>query len=552
MKALLNQKVITPDRIALATDVWLPDGPGPFPTLLTRTPYHKRGALGSARFYTEHRYAYVVQDTRGKYDSGGVFRPLLDEANDGRATLEWIANQPWCNGRIGMVGYSYLGIVQVPAASSGHEALRCIVPGVAPVSYFIDWLRYDGCFALANAVRWGMTHSCFRTTPAEHFQWEELWSCKTLEELFKRAGYECPALREWVEHDTYDDYWREIDQHRMYPDVRVPALHIAGWFDHISRGQFQSYCGLKEKGATELARKNQRILVGPWGHSTIGQSEYGEWNFGEQARLETRKYELRFLDLWLKDIDDGITEEFPVKFFVMGANRWVDFSSFPVPGEKTQAWFLHSSGDARGIGGDGRLSRETPGAESPDHYRYDPTDPVPTLGGPIYWGLSPVGPVDQRPILSRGDLLYYRSKRLEEPLAVIGEVNLELWVRTDVSDTDFIAKLCVVQPDGKVIVLTLGSLRCRYRGGWERYIEMPQGKPVKLRIQMGYLAYVFPKHSRIALIITSSEYPRILPHPNTLSPTWQESSPICATQEILHDANYPSHLLLPLIEDFEL
>ena len=159
MRAMICQKVPMADGCNLAADVYLPDGPGPFPVLLTRTPYH-RSSIGPARIYTENwGYAYVVQDTRGKYDSEGTFRPLVDEQADGIATVDWVANQKWCNGRIGMVGKSYLGIVQIPAASGGHEALKCIVPGVAPNSFFIDWIRYDGCFALANIIRWPMTHA---------------------------------------------------------------------------------------------------------------------------------------------------------------------------------------------------------------------------------------------------------------------------------------------------------------------------------------------------------------------------------------------------------
>ena len=272
MKAMLFRKVPMSDGVNLATDVWLPDGPGPFPVLLTRTPYHRRGAASRAHVLTEWGYAYVVQDVRGKYDSEGTFRPLVDEAEDGAATLDWIADRKWCNGRIGMVGLSYLGIVQVPAASSGHEALRCIVPGVAPNSFFTDWIRYDGCFALANAVRWSMTAAVCPTQPAlDHFTWEQLWRQPTLEDVFERAGYECPTLRKWVSHDRYDAYWERIDQHRMYPRVNVPGLHVGGWFDHLTRGQFQAYRGIRDRGKSELARNHQRLLIGPWGHKTIGR-----------------------------------------------------------------------------------------------------------------------------------------------------------------------------------------------------------------------------------------------------------------------------------------
>jgi len=548
MQALLYRKVPTTGGIGLATDVYLPNGPGPFPVLLTRTPYHRVGGLGDARTYTEWGYAYVVQDCRGKYDSEGVFRPLVHEGEDGAATLNWIAEQPWCSGRIGMVGASYLGIVQIPAAASGHEALRCIAPSVAPNRFFSDWLRYGGCFALANAIRWSMTHAVCPTKPVEHFAWDELWRLPTLDAVFERAGCECPELRIWVERDRYDDYWAALDQTRMYDKVRVPGFHSGGWFDHISTGQFEAYQGVRDRGRLKVARANQRLLIGPWGHMTRGQTKYGDWDFGPEAALDLKRYERRFLDLWMKDMDDGLSEEPPVRLFVIGLNRWVDFDDWPAPGAETQAWHLHSRGRAATAGGDGRLSLETPGRESPDRYSYDPKDPVPTLGGQIYWGLAPLGPVEQRAILGRQDVLYYRSARLEGPLAVVGPVELELWIASDAADTDFVAKLCVAEPGGRVTVLTVGSVRCRYREGWDRHVRLGRDEPALVRISLANLAYVFPKGSRIALIVTSSCYPRILPHPNTMAPTWKERRPRAARQQVLHDRAHPSRLLLPQVE----
>jgi len=549
MKAMICRKVPMPDGCHLATDVWLPDGPGPFPVLLTRTPYHRAG-MGGAKLYTQTwGYAYVVQDTRGKHDSEGAFRPLEDEQADGQATLDWVADQSWCNGRIGMVGKSYLGIVQIPAAGGGHEALKCIVPGVAPNSFFVDWIRYDGCFSLANIIRWPMTHAVCRTKPVlDHFTWEELWRLPTLDAIFERAGSESPTIREWAERDAYDDYWARIDQHRMYPQVKAAGLHVGGWFDHLTRGQFQAYQGIRDNGAGDIARANQRLLIGAWGHSTIGKGEYGDWDFGPEAVIDENAYERRFVDLWLRDIDDGISDEPPVTLFVMGANRWMRFDDWPVPGTETQTWHLRSGGNANTLAGDGRLSREAPDGDPPDRYRYDPADPVPTLGGPVYWGVAAAGPVEQRPILSRQDVLYYRSEPLPQSLSVVGEVNLDLWIASDAPDTDFIAKLCVVEPMGRVTCLTFGSLRCRYRNGWDRRDPLAKDEPTQLRIQMGNLAYVFPAGSRIALMITSSSMPRILPHPNTMAAPWADTSPQVACQTVLHDRDHVSRLHLPVVQ----
>ncbi len=556
MRALLNQRVPTTDGAELATDVYLPDGAGSFPVLLTRTPYHRAFATGGdpagmskVRYFLERGYAYVVQDVRGKYDSTGQFRPLVHEAVDGQRTIDWIAEQRWCNGRVGMVGLSYLGIVQVPAAAGGHEALRCITPQVAPQSFFTDWIRYDGCFALANMVRWPFTHNVCSTKPtAGHFTWDELCRLPSPGAIEERVGAVAPELRRWVEHDRYDDYWRAIDQHEMYASVGAAGMHIGGWFDHLTRGQFQGFRGISDRGASERARTSQRLLIGPWGHSTTGQREYGEWDFGPRAALKWMVYRQRFIDLWMRDIDDGITNEPPVRLFLMGENRWIGLDDWPPPDAEEQSWHLTSTGSAIGIGGGGRLSREAPSDDPPDAFSYDPDHPAPTHGGQIYWGLSDPGPQQQRQVLSRDDVLYYRSERLAQPVRVVGEVELDLWIATDVQDTDVIAKLCVVQPDGRVMSLIVGSLRCRYRDSWSDPEPLVPGEATRIRVHVGNLAYTFPEGSRIALMVTSSDFPRILPHPNTMEPTWSGAPSKVARHEVLHDAGHPSRLVLPVVD----
>ncbi len=546
------------DGIHLAVDVWFPEGPGPFPVLLTRACYRQIGApsggLQLAQTYTKWGYAYVSQDTRGKYNSEGEFHPLVNEARDGQETLDWIAEQKWCNGRIGMVGKSYMGAVQIPAASGGHEALRCIVPRVTANNFFRDWIRYDGCFALANAVSWSLTNATCATQPTiDHFTWQELYEKATLEEVFDRVGFSCPVLQEWVDHDRYDDYWGKIDQHRMYESVKIPGMHVGGWFDHLSRGQFDAYCGIRDMGATKMARNGQRLLIGPGSHMTVDAEgeecrRYGNWDFGPESTLSVLDHQRRFIDYWLKDEDNGFSEEPPVKVFLMGENRWIYLDDWPPPEAKMQNWYLKSNGNANWLNSHGQLSPDSPGEMSPDRYLYDPRNPVPTLGGPVYWALSSVGPIDQRPILGRSDVLYYSSKPLERSLAVVGEVNLNLWVASSTPDTDFIAKLCVVEPSGQVTCLRIGSIRCRFRESWSDPKPLEAGVPTLVQIQMGNIAYVYPKGARIALIVTSSSFPRILPHPNTMAPTWREKSVQVAKQEVFHSQSYPSCLILPVLE----
>lgn len=553
MRALLCRKVPAEDGVNLATDVYLPDGPGSFPAIIVRTPYHRVGHLGNATTFTSRGYAYVVQDCRGKYDSEGMFTPLVDEARDGQATIDWVANQKWCNGRIGLWGRSYLGIVQVPAASRGHEALRCIAPSVAPGSYFRDWLRYDGCFSLGNAVRWSLTHATCRNKPTlDHFTWEELNHLPNPAAIAERVGFETPVLAEWARHDRYDDYWKQIDQCLMHDQIRVPGYHVGGWFDHLTRAQFEAYRNIRDRGATDLARGGQRLLIGPWGHTNTGNTgpehcRYGDWDFGPEADLPVLTHELQFLDHYLKDEDNGYASQAPVKIFLIGENRWISLPDWPPPGAETQSWRLDSNGSANMRIGDGTLTRETPNADAADRYQYDPQNPVLTRGGPIYWGLEFVGPTDQRPILNRPDVLYYRSPKLGSALAVVGEITLDLFVTSDAADTDFIAKLCVEEPSGAVTCLAHGSVRCRYRKSWSDPQPFGSGEAEAIHVHMGQTAYVFPAGSRVCLTVTSSDFPRILPHPNTMAPPWTETAPVTARNSILHGPGAPSCLRLPVI-----
>lgn len=563
MKPLLCLGVPAEDGILLATDVYLPDGPGPFPVIAIRTPYHRTGHAphaadggnATARFL-EHGYAVVAQDCRGKYDSEGEFVPLVDEGRDGAALLDWTADQRWCSGRIGMWGRSYPSIVQVPAAASGHEALRCLTPSVSPASFFHDWIRHDGCFALANTIRWSLTHTtCRNQPPLGHLDWAGLCRSPDIAAIEERAGLRAAVLADWARRDVEDEFWQGLDQTGMYSKIMVPAFHSGGWFDHLTRGIFQSYSGIRDRGASESARNSRRLIVGPWGHPNIGNTgpehtRYGDWEFGSEADLSILSHELQFLDFHLRDIDQGYTAQPRVKAFLMGANRWLRLEDWPPPAQE-QVWYLHSEGSANGRIGDGVLTHQAPSRDRSDSYRYDPRDPVPTLGGPIYWGLPQAGPVDQRPVLERHDVLMYRSERLPNPLAVMGDVRLDLVVTTEGQDTDFIAKLCVEEASGAVICLAAGSLRCRYRQSWQKAEPMESGVPTAIGLHLGQIGYLFPAGSRVVLTVTSSDFPRIEPHNNTMAPPLSGARPQVATNAVLHGPETRSCLRLPVMEGWE-
>jgi len=425
---------------------------------------------------------------------------------------------------------------------------------VAPANFFRDWIRYDGCFALGNIIRWPTTHAtCRNKPPLEHFTWEELNRLPTLEAIAERVGVAAPIISVWAAHDSYDEYWRRIDQCLMHEQIRVPGFHSGGWFDHLTRGQFDAYRNIRDRGATDSARHGQRLLIGPWGHTNTGNTgpdhrRYGEWDFGPEADLSVLAHELQFFDFHLKDLDNGYTAQPNVKVFLMGENRWLALEDWPPPEATTQSWYLASGGSANMRIGDGVLSPETPQGSAADTYLYDPSDPVPTRGGPIYWGNEFLGPIDQRPLLERPDILYYRSERLSQPLAVVGPISLELFVSSRAEDTDFVAKLCVEEPSGAVMSLALGSLRCRYRSSWSDPQPLRPAEVSQITVDMGHLAYVFPTGSRICLMVTSSDFPRIKPHPNTMAPPWSETCAKPTRNSVHHGPEALSCLKLPVIE----
>jgi uncharacterized protein len=554
MNILLNRRSPMRDGIELACDVRLPDGQGPWPAVLSRTPYHRVSSSGDAARFVESGYACVVQDVRGKFDSDGRFAPLEQEAEDGHDAIDWVANQRWCDGSVALYGRSYLGIVQLPAASGGHPALKAIAPGISPVDFFSDWVRYDGCFASANMLKWPFEHATGRVKPSlSHFSWPRLWARSgrlTIASIEEELGAKLSLTRKWLEHDTLDGYWESLDQRRHYRSIRCPGLHLGGFFDHLSRGQFATFAGLTADAATAVARKGQQLVVGPWGHLSQTATAYGDWEFGSESAFDFPGEAIRFFDYHLRDIDHSVSDESPVRYFLMGENRWVDSDTWPPSHAEVKHWYLDSAGRASGPDSTGVLGEETPHGADSDSFVYDPADPAPTHGGQVFWALSEVaevGPVDQRRILDRPDVVIYRSAPLPGPLEVVGNIELELEFSSSSPDTDLVAKLCVVGDSGSITSLTVGSIRCRYRDSRSEPKPIPGGTVVKLRIQMNHIAYTFPAGSRIALLLTSSCFPRILPHPNRYEPTAFGVEPVKARQTIHHSAMHPSRLLLPML-----
>jgi putative CocE/NonD family hydrolase len=542
------------DGVTLSADLYLPDGgDGPWPTLLARTPYDNNLQLEQGVFWAQHGYAYVAQDVRGRYDSDGAFVPWIHETDDAADTLDWLGDQPWCDGKVGMSGGSYLGQVQWQAAFTGHPLLKAIAPRVIGANLHDSPHYQGGAFGLGVNATWGwrtMGRSMQRIDP---FDWPRLLRTLPLRDVDAVSGKRHPAWRDWIAHPDYDDYWRQLAVSEHYEHIGVPVFQVGGWYDLYAAGTMENFVGMRERGATPLAREHQRVVMGPWTHTQAGSSppgttHAGERDFGADSLFDTRAMELAWFDRWLKG-KQAETAEAPITLFVMGANRWRDEWEWPLARTVWTPMYLHSGGQANSLRGDGTLSTVPPGDEPPDEFVYDPAHPVATLGGcnccnpeVIPWGVY-----DQLPIEVREDILVYTTAPLPTDMEVTGPIIVRLFAATDGPDTDFTAKLVDVFPDGTAYNLCDGIIRGRYSASPATSQLLEPGRIYEFEIDLWVTANVFKAGHAIRLEVSSSNFPRFDRNPNTGGPFGQDAELRVARQQVFHDVARASHLMLPVI-----
>ena len=377
---------------------------------------------------------------------------------------------------------------------------------------------------------------------------EEWYRHLPLSDWADRLRDVAPYFAEYLDHPDDGPYWWSINLRRRYHDVDVPMYHMGSWFDIFQEGAWNNFIGISALGG-ERARSAQRLLMGPWAHlfpytvPTTGGT--GESDFGPEAAVELLDEQRRWFDHWLKGEDSGLMDEPPVKIFVMGENRWRQEHEWPLARTQFTPYYLHSAGAASGLDGDGTLSPEPPRFESPDRFIYDPNDPVPTLGGNTL--IIPLGTFDQRAVESRADVLTYTTEVLPEDLEVTGPILVTLWAASSAHDTDFTAKLVDVRPDGYAQNVLDGIIRARYRDSASDPQLMTPGQPYRFAIDLWATSHVFKSGHRLRLEISSSNFPRFDRNPNTGRAIATETELVPAAQTVLHDAEHPSCVLLPVI-----
>lgn len=550
VRMLFDVPVPMRDGVNLSADIYLPDAPGSFPAVLYRTPYDNsvQEHVDRGIFYAREGYAYITQDCRGRYDSEGTFYAYTADAEDGFDTQEWVGSRPWCNGKVGTVGASYGGHTQWMPAPLGSEYLKAMVPRVAASDLWIEDTYVRGVFRLALGLFWGLRNDGRVKQNADVHDWDRVFRGLPVIEADRQSGRDVKFYQDWVKHSSYDDYWRKISNLDSYPKIGVPVLHMGGWFDAYTGGALINFNGMLQQGKTQEARKGQKIIIGPWKHALSESTKLGQLDFGPQSLVDLDALELRWFDHWLKGIDNGITDEPPIQLFVMGENVWRDEHEWPLARTRYENYYLHGGGGAHWLMSDGSLSHDEPDDEPVDSYVYDPDNPVPTSGGTFHYDtVMKVGPWDQRPVEGRQDVLVYTGPPLKEDTEVTGTIVLKLHAASSAPDTDFIARLVDVYPDGRAMFVCEGVIRARYRDSIEDPTLITPGEVYEFTIEMEVTSNLFKQGHRIRLDVSSSNFPRNDRNLNTGGPIGTDTEMQMAEQTVYHTAEHPSHVILPVI-----
>jgi uncharacterized protein len=506
------------DGTHLATDVYLPEGKGPFPTLLVRLPYNKDLLGPGAGDSTKRGYALVAQDTRGRYHSEGANLPFdgdgwWDNRWDGYDTLDWVAKQPWCDGKIGTFGGSALGITQLFEAGSGSTRIAAQVIHVGAPSMYFDMAMPGGVFKKAEIEDW-----------------------------LRVTKHSPDALTFWTKHGTYDEFWQARDVTPRYRLINAPAVHVGGWYDIFTQGTIDSFNGYQTNGGPG-ARGKQKLIMGPWTHGIFSEKA-NQLTFPKaKTPPGTVSDQWAWFDHYLRGTNNGIDREPAVTYYAMGdtsdpkapGNEWRTASTWPPPGSTATSLYLRT---------DRTVSAVKPAKADPLIYTYDPANPCPTLGGPQL--TVPAGAMDQRKIEGRPDVLVFTSASLTEPVEVTGRVRARLWVSSDCPDTDFFVKVCDVYPDGRSFNICEGQLRARFRESFKVEKLMEPGKVYPLTVDLHSTSIVFNRGHRIRVHVTSSSDPGYDPNPNTGAPFRSNDAKQIAHNTLYVDARHPSQLVLPV------
>jgi putative CocE/NonD family hydrolase len=557
------------DGVALLTDLYKPQGDGRFPVILIRTPYKKDMSQPQASYYARRGYVVAVQNCRGRFGSPGTWEPFVHEPDDGHDAVEWLAAQPWSSGKVGMIGGSYVGWVQWWAASRRPPHLVTIIPNVSPPDPFYNIPYEYGVFFLKADIWWAEVLdkeatadiSGSRMAKLAEKKYNHLLRPLPVIDLDKTVlGKENPYWRKWIEHPVNDSYWEQANFVDRLKDVNIPVYHQSGWFDGDGIGTKLNYLAM-----ARYHHPYQKLVLGPWGHTDEAMRRIGDHDFGPQAIIDLQRSYLRWFDHWLKGIDNGIDREPLVNIFVMGSNRWLHGESYPLPGTRFEKWYLTGAGHANTSKGDGLLSPDMPDqGAAPDTYTYDPGDPTPD---PQAYeepeepanksGAKPKSSEEKKKAAeayhekvtqARQDILVYTTAPLERPLTFAGPVSAVLYASSSARDTDWFMRLMEVDEKGKLFELVEGKIRARYRRSSRAAEFLEADKVYEYTLDLWQTGITIPKGRRLRVEVASASFPTFSRNLNTGGHNETETKYVKAVQKIYHSKQYPSHVLLPVVE----
>ena len=532
VKSSRGHPVAMRDGVRLSADIYQPDADGRFPALLSHTPYDNlgEGLTKRARWFAERGYVVVLSDVRGRYDSEGTWDPFTDKhKTDGYDLVEWMADQPWCDGHVGMIGGSYGGWTQWWTASEAPPHLKAIAPQVAPPSSGLFNAPYQNGILVSWVIDWmagmaGRTAQIVGSAPYWGHTERRLENMSHVPQVIiaEIMGVRnAPWFQEWIRNNTENDYWAR-NAYDRYEKIRVPSLNLTGWFDANYPGSPQNYEGMRKKGATSDARR-PKLIIGPWPHGINRSRELEGIDYGPDSLIDLQGLLCRWFDYWLKRKQNGILDEPPVHVFVMGENRWHQEKDWPLPQTQWTKYYFASEGSANSLDGDGTLSARSPSSGPPggkpyDSYSYDPAHPTPSpfVGGHVD------GPVDTGESAAGDDVLVYTTPPLEQPVEVTGPISAKLYASTSARDTDWMVRLVDVHPDGRASLLCDGVMRARYRDP-ENHGAFRADKLSEIAPEQVYeytidfwraTANLFKAGHRIRVEVSSSYFPYYLPNLN--------------------------------------
>ncbi len=510
--------VMMRDGVKLATDVTLPGGKTEkaWPVVLLRTPYNRKGKMGElmSTLLPPAGFVAVTQDIRGRFGSEGEDFPVhggcaWGKIQDGYDTIAWIAEQPWCNGDVGMLGPSAMGATQNLTIPTQPPALKMCMVIVAWADIYKHAAYWGGVPRRALPEGW------IASNDFDERNLDLFWS-----------------------HPSYDAFWASWDTTALAHKVNIPVLYFGGWYDHFCQGTIDSFEATQRRGMPE-ARKGCRLIMGPWMHTGIPKG----LDYPDNANPRYEIWGMRWLMRHLKDTEIVRSEkQAAVNYYVMGASgepdapghAWRTAETWPMP-STMQRYYLRKGG---------LLTTEKPTeTKAVSTYRYDPRDPAPSIGGGVL--SKTVGIQDQRPVEARADVIVFSTPPLAEPVEATGRIKVRLWASSSAKDTDYTAKLTDVYPDGRSLLVLDGIVRARYHASLSEPELVPPGEIREVEIDLWSTSLIFNKGHRIRVAISSSNAPRFRPNPNTGDPVEDPDRAVVATNTIYYDAAHPSHLILP-------